>query len=306
MKKWTFIIENEYNGNSRPFAFTITAAALRNISLAVLSILVFSLGLYTVAKIYHLDPNAKYNLSAKKNLINNQISQKNEYVNRLMERMENIIVLEKHMRVLANLDPIPSDVRDLGIGGYRVVDKRINSINGSTREMINNLDSRLYQVENIINFEKRNIDDIKINLSQEHELLKHKPSTMPTRGWVTSKFGNRTHPITGKSEMHRGLDIANDFNTEIYAPADGKVVFSGRLPGYGRVLKIDHGYGYQTIYAHLNRYLVRKGDIVTRHQKIGLMGNSGISTGPHLHYEVRIFNKRIDPMGFIDRDTVIR
>ena len=147
---------------------------------------------------------------------------------------------------------------------------------------------------------------MKSSLEKHYDLLKHKPSVMPVNGWITSKFGTRTDPFTKKSDFHPGIDIANDESTPIYAPADGKVIFTGNLSGYGKVIKIDHGYGYITLYGHLRKILVKNGDSISRHQKIALMGSTGKSTGPHLHYEVRIFNKKMDPFQYIDRDSIIQ
>jgi len=245
-------------------------------------------------------------LNAKKTFLYSSLENNNIYIDSLMKDINNFVDFEKRLRILSNLDPISEDIRKLGVGGYDVEDKRIQNVDGSIKKVIKNLDNRLFQINNIINFESNNITDEKINLDEQYKLLKHKPSIMPTYGWITSPFGYRIDPVSKKRHFHAGIDIANDRGTPIYAPADGTVIFVGVLSGYGNVLKIDHGYGYITVYGHLKRILVKKGEKITRHQKIALMGNTGKSTGPHLHYEVRIFNKKINPFGYIDKDTVVQ
>ncbi len=306
MKKWTIIIENEFMGNHKPKIFCITSSQMRNIAVVLISIAVFSAGVFVIAKVNHLDPNAKFSLNARKYMLIRDVQNKNTHIDNLIGNMESFVMMEKSLRTLANLEPVPEDVRKLGIGGYTVSDSRIEHIDGSMKKVLTNLDNRLFQAQNIIDFEVDNVDDININLSEQYNLLKHKPSIMPTYGWITSKFGERKDPFTGKKEFHPGIDIANDYNTPIYASADGEVIYAGVLSGYGNVIKIDHGYGYITMYAHLKKILVSNGTKVSRHQLIAKMGSTGKSTGPHLHYEVRLFNKKTDPFKFIDRDTVVR
>ncbi len=131
-------------------------------------------------------------------------------------------------------------------------------------------------------------------------LLSNTPSVMPVvGGHITSPFGKRKHPIFGGWVMHKGLDIGGYIGLEIFAPADGEVIFTGVRGGYGRTVVIDHGYGLQTHYAHLSRILATKGERVRRGDVIAEMGSSGSSTGPHLHYEVRRAGQPLNPLRFI-------
>jgi len=120
--------------------------------------------------------------------------------------------------------------------------------------------------------------------------------TWPLRGRITSSFGWRRHPITKRRDFHTGIDIARPYGTIIRAAAAGRVVYAGWMGGYGRVVVIDHGRGYSTLYAHCSRLLVRKGQRVSSGQAIGKVGASGRATGSHLHFEVRYKNKPINPM----------
>ena len=133
----------------------------------------------------------------------------------------------------------------------------------------------------------------------QKSLLSATPSIWPARGWVTSKFGYRKSPFTGLREKHGGWDIAARSGSSIRATADGVVVVSGREYGYGNMLEIDHGYGIMTRYGHNSKHLAKVGDRVKRGQVIALVGNTGRSTGPHLHYEVLLNGFPINPKNYI-------
>jgi murein DD-endopeptidase MepM/ murein hydrolase activator NlpD len=129
---------------------------------------------------------------------------------------------------------------------------------------------------------------------------------MPTQGWLTSAFSSmREHPILHLSRPHEGIDVATPMGTPIEAPASGVVAFSGRETGYGNVIIIDHGFGIRTKYAHCSKLIVGTGARVTRGQQIALVGNTGLSTGPHLHYEVLVNGAPVDPLRYVLSDRAI-
>lgn len=146
---------------------------------------------------------------------------------------------------------------------------------------------------------ERSLAELHRYFEDQRSLLASTPSIWPARGWVTSDFGQRLDPYTAARVMHRGIDIANRPGTPVVAPADGVVVFAGTEGGYGKVLVIDHGYGIKTRYAHLSEIAVRPGEKLRRGQRIGAVGNTGRSTGPHLHYEVRVNGIPENPRKFI-------
>lgn len=137
------------------------------------------------------------------------------------------------------------------------------------------------------------------NLSERQSLLTATPSIKPTRGWFTSRFGYRMDPLTNRPEMHAGLDMAAPPGTPVYAPADGVVSYVGYENGYGKLVSIDHGYGVVTRFGHNSRVFVEQGQKIHRWDVISAVGNSGRSTGPHLHYEVRIHGIAVDPTNYI-------
>ncbi len=137
------------------------------------------------------------------------------------------------------------------------------------------------------------------SLSERQSLLISTPSIKPTRGWYTSRFGYRADPYTNRPEMHAGLDMAAPPGTPVYAPAEGVISYVGYEAGYGKLVSIDHGYGVVTRYGHNSRVFVEQGQRVHRWDVISAVGNSGRSTGPHLHYEVRIHGIAVDPTNYI-------
>lgn len=145
----------------------------------------------------------------------------------------------------------------------------------------------------------RGLERVEKQLSEREKELVSTPTIAPVHGLITDGFGRRRDPFTGRLAMHRGLDISSRIGTPVEVPADGVVVASGRERGYGRVIRISHGMGYTTVYGHLHKILVKPGDVVHRGQTIGLVGNTGRSTGPHLHYEVHKDGRAVNPLYYI-------
>ena len=137
------------------------------------------------------------------------------------------------------------------------------------------------------------------HISKQREMFRYTPSIWPCKGIISSPYGIRFHPIFNTKFFHRAIDIANKRNTPIVATADGIVVFSGWMRGYGNVIAIEHGKKYRTVYAHLAKSLVKKGEFVTKGQEIAKMGNTGRSTGPHVHYELHLNKRPINPMKYL-------
>jgi murein DD-endopeptidase MepM/ murein hydrolase activator NlpD len=145
--------------------------------------------------------------------------------------------------------------------------------------------------------------EIITHVHMERALFRAMPSIWPCGGNVTSFFGFRIHPMYYSNEFHSGLDIANNKDTPIHATSDGIVKVGSWQPGYGRMVLIDHGYHYNTLYSHMSRIVVNVGDRVARGQVIGYMGSTGTSTGNHVHYEVRFKDSPVNPTRFL-RKTV--
>ena len=153
---------------------------------------------------------------------------------------------------------------------------------------------------NTSNFDER-LDILKLSSKQQQRMFKHIPNGYPVKyKGISGKFGWRIHPILKKKEFHRGLDLRASMGTELVAPADGIVEFAGyhKSSGFGNLLIIDHNYGFRTSYGHCQKFTVKPGDFVKKGQIVGYTGNSGLSTGPHLHYEIRFIQRSLDPANF--------
>ncbi len=137
------------------------------------------------------------------------------------------------------------------------------------------------------------------SLSERLSLLNSTPNIKPARGWITSRFGYRLNPFTNKMQLHAGLDIAAAPGSPVYSPADGVVIFASYDETYGKLVSIDHGYGVTSRFAHNSQIYVRVGQKVSKYDVISSVGNTGRSTGPHLHYEVRVNGIPVDPINFI-------
>ncbi|MBE1277385.1 M23 family metallopeptidase [Enterovibrio baiacu] len=173
------------------------------------------------------------------------------------------------------------------------------------------LTKRVSTVEEVLGLEKeadndaplaQRLDVAAINSAVRSTMLQLIPSGQPIESYRRSSgYGSRTHPVTGNKKFHLGLDLTADIGTPVYAPADGVVEYKrpSRKKGYGNMLKIDHAFGFMTLYAHLDKFNVNTGNFVKKGDLIGWSGNTGLSTGPHLHYEVRFLGRALDPRRFI-------
>ena len=185
--------------------------------------------------------------------------------------------------------------RMMADGDVRTLAKSAAPQAESEQDLLKQLD----QLDKKVKAQESESRELKSYFEDQQALLASAPSIWPVRGWVTSDFSVRLDPFTGERVTHEGMDIATSLGTAVRAPADGTVVFAGIEGGYGHVLVLDHGYGLKTRYGHLSRIDVKIGDKVHRGDLIAAVGNTGRSTGPHLHYEVRVNGIPDNPRKFI-------
>lgn len=161
------------------------------------------------------------------------------------------------------------------------------------------LDAAYDEVNKFVMQEEQDAQNLLEKLSEKRTILASTPTRIPTLGYITSDYGVRISPYDGRRKMHEGIDIANRYGADINAPADGVVVFAGVKPGYGKMVILDHGNGIETRYAHSSKFYVTPGQRVKRGQAIAAVGNTGHSTGPHVHYEVQAGGMPVDPCWYI-------
>ncbi|MCK5539376.1 MAG: M23 family metallopeptidase [Deltaproteobacteria bacterium] len=205
------------------------------------------------------------------------------------------------VKVLANLAIVPSRIETRSVGGPDplAAELTVSSIDTERKQQLARMHRELQRLELAITREEGELRHLSAYLEERQTLLNFTPSVWPVRGWISSRFGYRVSPFTGRRELHKGLDIVNRSGTPVVVTADGQVVFAGYKGGYGKMVTVDHGLGKVTKYGHLSKITVRSGDSVVRGQELGLLGNTGRSTGPHLHYEVVVNGKAVNPVEYL-------
>lgn len=226
-----------------------------------------------------------------------------EHYKKIDQRINNISEKSHDLRLAANLEPISKDNGLYGTGGSAF--SPLKSPNPSQlKNFIDDLDSYINTVTLKVKLEKNNYEEIEKTFKENDRMYSSIPAIRPCSGTIADDFGMRMHPILKIRRMHNGLDIITDMRTKVYAPGNGKVEFAGWRGGFGLTLEIDHGFGYRTIYAHLDELKIKQGQTVNRGDFIALSGSSGsLSTGPHLHYEVRHNGIPLNPRNFIYDDV---
>lgn len=216
-------------------------------------------------------------------------------------RVNELISFEDKTRLQYGLLRISKDVRMAGVGGIPTKEDMI--LASLLDPVLMNAETVKENIESLIR--KAELQDSTLSRMTEqvasiHKIWASRPSIWPTDGRVTSGFGYRMHPVVGENMFHEGLDIANKPMTLVYATADGIIEHAGPRDYYGNAIFIKHlDNQAETIYGHLNKIAVKYGQLVKRGELIGYMGNTGRTTGPHLHYEVRILGKCVNPLGYI-------
>ena len=212
---------------------------------------------------------------------------------------------EKKLRVITALENSPRSIeKNWGVGGpYGLSTNSFTTAMGrGAANMVERLSNGLDHLGKQAKIQSISFQELDNFFKNQKSLLSSTPSIWPTRGWVTSGFGFRKSPFTGLREKHEGWDIAARNGAPVLTTADGVVVVEGREYGYGNLVEIDHGYGLVTRYGHNSKHLVKVGDRVKRGQVIALVGNTGRSTGPHLHYEVLLNGVPANPKNYILED----
>jgi len=221
-------------------------------------------------------------------------------INSLKSKLVDLKNIEKKIRDVANIEENADSENLFGVGGSipEDLDTQI-----PITEMHNSLVREMHEQTQQFNLaavnQKKSFESLFKNLEDKRNLLLSTPAVRPTDGWISSKFGYRISPFTGLREFHKGVDIASRKGTPIIATADGVVTFTGVKGLMGKVIVIDHGHGMVTRYAHIHKALKKRGDAVKRGETIALVGNTGRSTGSHLHYEVHLNGMPVNPAKYI-------
>lgn len=235
----------------------------------------------------------KASMESQLEVLNSQVDQMQVVMTDLQQRDDNLY------RVLFGAEPIPLSVRQ---GAQRKIDYYEQLAQMTNSELAADLALKVDLLEKEIYVQAKSYDEV-AQMAKEQEIrMENIPAIQPVMNKdlkrVASGYGMRIDPVYHVRKFHQGMDFTAPTGTEVFATGNAKVDFAGWKQGYGNTVILDHGYGYKTLYAHLYKILVRKGQKVRRSDIIALVGNTGKSTGPHLHYEVRLNNKPVDPRNY--------
>jgi murein DD-endopeptidase MepM/ murein hydrolase activator NlpD len=215
-------------------------------------------------------------------------------------KMQQLQEFDHKLKVMVNMEVGEEEGSFVGVGGSTTAAFDPDQVmEKSHRNLVRLMHQSLETLDDEIEICTREKKELSNYLENQKAMLRCTPSVWPTKGWISSSFGQRISPFTNQKEFHQGLDICARTETPVVAPADGVVASLGSNHGYGKMLTLKHGYGLKTRYAHLHKILVKKGEYVKRGQTIALVGNTGRTTGPHLHYEVHLNGMPVNPMRYI-------
>ena len=206
-------------------------------------------------------------------------------------------------RVVLQADPVADAVRKAGFGGTNRYEELMDMANA---DLVINTTQKLDMLNRQLYIQSKSFDEV-VNLFKDHDnMLRSIPAIQPVANknlkYTASGYGMRIDPIYKTAKFHAGMDFSANIGTPVYATGDGVVKKAGWQSGYGKIIVINHGHGYETWYAHLDEYDVRVGQKVVRGEVIGKVGNTGKSTGPHLHYEVHLKGKVVNPVNYYFMD----
>ena len=286
-KKFTVLVIPE--GSHRVRRFGVRRATLKA---AFSAIVVLSVGVSLLVFDYvrtRVDRDELQHLRVRNGIQQQHLHQLASDLDSLREEMVVLAQNDAKVRVMAQLSG-PKTEALAGTGG---------PLEEDATARFSDLQRKIDEVRQAIDLRRESQEEIRGELNDQRSLLAAKPQGWPVKGWITSNFGMRNSPFTGRRKMHDGLDIAARTGTPIFAAADGVVSRAETTPGYGKLVVIDHGYGYRTYYGHNSKIFVKVGQRVKRGDNISAVGNTGSSTGSHLHYEVRRNGVPLNPRKYL-------
>jgi murein DD-endopeptidase MepM/ murein hydrolase activator NlpD len=305
-RRWTVMLVPHGSGASRAVEVSQTVVkALVGIG-GVVALLFLVLGGTALSRGVNVTKSRA--LEHENQVLASEIQRLRERLVGLRDTLNKFSDREQAMRLLAGLTPIDQDVQQAGIGGPSGQWSERDSLAAAGPNGQQALAARIDmdQLTRRANILVRSINEAYDSASSQRARYAALPSIMPTKGWLTSAFAReREHPILHLARPHEGIDLSAKMGMEIDAPAAGVVTQVSWVEGYGNMLTIDHGYGLVTRYAHCSKILVVRGQRVKRGQAIANVGSTGLSTGPHLHYEVWVNGRPVNPMKYVLPDAIV-
>ncbi|MCD6182607.1 MAG: peptidoglycan DD-metalloendopeptidase family protein [Candidatus Cloacimonetes bacterium] len=298
-KRWYFTLTSTESAQARHFSVSKQIGTMTTVACILLILAI-------IGSLFYIHANQKKfvrlaQLETENAILKDRITTLSADVDSVLAKLRLMEDWEDQLRAKENLKEINKEIRKMGMGGLPQVDSTFVFIGEGFHRSYNDLLRKLALVKSKTRYDVITHEDVVQKLNLKTLLYRNTPSIYPTYGRISDKYGFRWHPITKKRSFHNGIDIANKTGTPIYATADGVVRSTGRKKLFGNYISLKHKFGYVTNYAHLDRALVKKGQTVKRGEIIGYMGNTGRSTGSHLHYEVVRYNKHRNPASYLNK-----
>ncbi|MBB4637224.1 M23 family metallopeptidase [Longimicrobium terrae] len=305
--RWTLMLVP--HDNERVRSFQVSSRSIRNVAGAAL-VAATLMGTFSIAffvKQSHHVQNAS--LRQENHLLATEVDQMRRQMEALDRSIAALTEKDEQVRVVAGLPEIDADVRKAGVGGPGFGDRATAALAKLNPRVGRKVEATSEDLGGLVRraaLLRSSMDEAMTQIQRNQQRMASTPTILPTNGHLSSLFSSgRYHPVLRITRPHKGIDIAARIGQPILAPARGRVVFAGnRSNGYGNMVEIDHGYGYITRYAHASRLRVHTGESVERGQLIADVGNTGLTSGPHLHYEVEVNGQQVDPMNFVIGDAL--
>lgn len=305
-RRWRVVVVPPGSGNSKVFE---VSKNLVKVALSVGFVFVLATILLSYTTLSRTLTIARHQGLIRENqVLARELGQMEGRIGLLQDTLGAIQQSSAKIRLLANLDPVDPQVAAAGIGGPAPVSSRTAELRtaGVLGDRTADIQVDLNAMIRRANLLAASFDEAADSLELHTARLAATPSIMPTSGWLTSAFTQmRSHPILHIDRPHEGIDVVAPSGTPIEAPAAGTVVSAGWSTGYGNTVTLDHGFGLVTRYAHASRLLVSPGQRVRRGERIALVGNTGLATSSHLHYEVHVNGKPVDPLRYVLPNVVV-
>lgn len=284
----------------RPSDVLLSSLGFLSMTFIAAFIILFFLGKFFPTPLEALQQRELEEYKEKHDMVNSEMAMMTKMMDILADRDESIY------RAITGADSLPKSVRKPGIGGSKQYRELLESDLDASKVIIDNL-AKIEQLKRQMYVQTKSYDEIIALAKRKEEMLASIPAIQPVSNKelkrLASGFGMRIHPIYKVKKMHTGVDFSAPIGTPIYATGDGKIKMTKKTyKGYGRQVEIDHGFGFVTKYAHMKKWIVKKGQKVKRGELIGYVGNSGSSTAPHLHYEVIKNGKKVNPIHYFFKD----
>ena len=295
---------DETNCEFVPIKYNRTEQVVYNLSIWILTgVILTGIGIILLSS--YVGTPAELALKAENEVLYTQLASTTVALENLDKKINEVAKIDNEVyRSVLGMEQISYEERLAGVGGADPYED-FDVFSESTAELLKWTATKVDNLERRIAIQKLSFEEIKAQYNANTDKMSHIPAIKPAGGIILSGYGVRYHPILKYNRRHNGLDFRADIGDPVYATGEGVVKYAGLKSTFGKVVIIDHGFGYETLFAHLSGFAkgIKAGTKVERGQQIAMAGDTGISEGPHLHYEVHYNNRPVDPLYYLFADT---